>query len=76
MKTDVRMIHLFQEGIRQRDIAKTTGQPLCTANRILQAFRDEGRIVNLPRGRRPRATTSEQDMLIRGRRGSKAIPDV
>ncbi|KAH9367911.1 hypothetical protein HPB48_008369 [Haemaphysalis longicornis] len=58
------MIRLFQEGIRQRDIAKATGRQLCTANRILQAFRDEGRIENLPRGPRPRATTSEQDMLI------------
>ncbi|KAH9360079.1 hypothetical protein HPB48_006676 [Haemaphysalis longicornis] len=60
----LRMIHLFQEGIRQRDLAKATGRPLCTVNRILQAFCDEGRIENLPRGRRPRATTSEQDMLI------------
>ncbi|KAH9367520.1 hypothetical protein HPB48_009074 [Haemaphysalis longicornis] len=58
------MIHPFQEGIRQRDIAKATGRPLCTVNRILQAFHDEGRIENLLRGRRPRATTSEQDMLI------------
>ncbi|KAH9373102.1 hypothetical protein HPB48_003948 [Haemaphysalis longicornis] len=58
------MLHLFQDGIRQRDIAKATGRPLCTVNRILQAFRDQGRIKNLPRGRRPRATTSEQDMLI------------
>ncbi|KAH9362789.1 hypothetical protein HPB48_015248 [Haemaphysalis longicornis] len=40
----LRMIHLFQEGIRQRDIAKATGRPLCTVNRIMQAFRDEGRI--------------------------------
>lgn len=60
----LRMIHLFQEGMRQRDIAKATGRPLCTVNRNLQAFRDEGRIENLPRGRRPRATTGEQDMLI------------
>ncbi|KAH9371952.1 hypothetical protein HPB48_014711 [Haemaphysalis longicornis] len=60
----LRMIHLFQEGIRQRDIAKAAGRPLCTVNRILEAFRDEGRIENLPRERRPRATTSEQDMLI------------
>ncbi|KAH9382435.1 hypothetical protein HPB48_004303 [Haemaphysalis longicornis] len=60
----LRMIHLFQEGIRQRDIAKATGRPLCTVNLILQAFLNEGRIENLPRGRRPRATTSEQDMLI------------
>lgn len=58
------MIHLFQEGFRQREIAKVTGRPLCTVNRILQAFRDEGRIENLSRGHRPRAqTTSEEDML-------------
>ncbi|KAH9371859.1 hypothetical protein HPB48_015371 [Haemaphysalis longicornis] len=58
------MIQLFQEGIRQRDIAKATGRPLCTESRILQALRDEGRIENLPRGGRPRATTSEQGTLI------------
>ncbi|KAH9360012.1 hypothetical protein HPB48_013642 [Haemaphysalis longicornis] len=58
------MIHLFQEGISQRDTTKATRRPLCTVNRIPQSFRDEGRTENLPRGRRPRATTSEQDMLI------------
>ncbi|KAH9360070.1 hypothetical protein HPB48_006667 [Haemaphysalis longicornis] len=58
------MIHLFEVGIRERDIARATGQPLSTVNRILQAFCDEDRIENLPRGRRPRATRSEQDMLI------------
>ncbi|KAH9367519.1 hypothetical protein HPB48_009073 [Haemaphysalis longicornis] len=63
-KDRLRMIHLFQEGIRQRDIAKATGRPQCTVNRTLQAFRDECRKENFLRGRRPRATTSEKDMLI------------
>lgn len=59
-----RIVALFRHGVPQRGIAEETGRPLSTINRICQAYRDEGRLENLPRGHRQRATGNEEDLHI------------
>lgn len=56
------IVELSFKEYSQRSIAAITGRPLKTVNRIIQAFRDEGRICDAPR--RPRATSEEEDHLI------------
>lgn len=58
------MIALYRQGISQRRIAKVTGRALSTVNRVLKAYKTEGRLLDLPYGSRPRSTTVEQDLLI------------
>ncbi|KAH7937685.1 hypothetical protein HPB49_014677 [Dermacentor silvarum] len=48
----------------QRQIAEMMGRSKKTVNRIIQAYRDEGRISDAPHKRHPRATTAAQDMAI------------
>lgn len=59
-----RIITLCEQGVTQRDIAKLMRCSYSAVNRILQAYRYAGRIENLPRGHRPRATTLEEDSQI------------
>ncbi|KAG0425569.1 hypothetical protein HPB47_027275 [Ixodes persulcatus] len=51
-------------GFSQRQIASATGVNRRTVNRIVQAFRHEGRIEDAPRGRPPRRTTEEEVLII------------
>ncbi|KAH9360338.1 hypothetical protein HPB48_010051 [Haemaphysalis longicornis] len=57
-----RIVALFIHGVPQRGIAEQTGRPLSTINRICQAYRDQRRLENLPRGHRQRATGNEEDL--------------
>lgn len=58
------IVELSFKEYSQRSIAAITGRPLKTVNRIIKAFRDEGRICDAPHPRRPRATSEEEDHLI------------
>lgn len=58
------IVSLYRHEVKQREIASIMNRPLSTINRICQAFRDDGRLWNLPRGHRQRATDSAKDLLI------------
>ncbi|KAM7310536.1 hypothetical protein ISCGN_007444 [Ixodes scapularis] len=58
------IVKLSLEGYSQRNIASLSGRPLKTVNRIVRAYRDEGRIKDAPQDRRPRSTTIDQDLMI------------
>ena len=58
------IIELSQKGHSQRAIGALVNRPLKTVNRIVQAFRYEGRIHDAPRGAPPRATTEDDDRCI------------
>lgn len=60
----IEMIALYRQGIHQRRIAEITGRALSTVNRVLKAYKTEGRLLDLPHGSRPRSTTAEEDLLI------------
>ncbi|KAH6947045.1 hypothetical protein HPB50_016909 [Hyalomma asiaticum] len=55
----------YQHDVSQRQIAAIMNRQLCTVNRICQAFREEGRLCNLPRGHRQRVMDSAKDLLIK-----------
>ncbi|KAG0416889.1 hypothetical protein HPB47_006059 [Ixodes persulcatus] len=59
-----KIVELAQNGHSQRVIAALVNRPLKTVNRIVQAFRYEGRICDAPRGPPPRATTEDEDHYI------------
>ncbi|KAH9378314.1 hypothetical protein HPB48_000527 [Haemaphysalis longicornis] len=59
-----RIVALFIHGVPQREIAEQTAPPLSTINKISQAYRDEGRLENLPHGHRQRARENEEDLDI------------
>ncbi|KAH9369490.1 hypothetical protein HPB48_014330 [Haemaphysalis longicornis] len=58
------IIEMSKRGYTQRNIALVTGRPLKTANRIIQAYRDEGWMNDAPHRRRSRSTTKDQDICI------------
>lgn len=58
------IIEMSIRGYPQRDLALVTGLQLKTVNRIIQAYRDEGRINDAPNHRQPRSTTNDQDLCI------------
>ncbi|XP_075530153.1 uncharacterized protein LOC142563485 [Dermacentor variabilis] len=58
------VVQLWKKAYSQRNIAALTGCRLNTVNRIVQAYRDEGRITDAPHERRPRATSADQDLQI------------
>lgn len=64
LDTRLQVVHLSQGGASQRSIALKLGLNLHSVNRIMQAFRDEGRIGDAARAPRPRSTTPEEDLLI------------
>ncbi|KAG0435929.1 hypothetical protein HPB47_018237 [Ixodes persulcatus] len=59
-----KFITLSEQGLSKRAIARLSGRPVSTVNRILQAFHYEQRIENLPRGSRPKVTTVDEDRMI------------
>ncbi|KAH9365745.1 hypothetical protein HPB48_008061 [Haemaphysalis longicornis] len=48
----------------QREIAELTGPSTNTVNRIIQAYRNEGRICDAPHDRRPRVTSAIEDEVL------------
>ncbi|KAH9378311.1 hypothetical protein HPB48_003998 [Haemaphysalis longicornis] len=68
----LRIVELCQKQYTQRQIAEMTGRSNKTVNRIIQAYRDEGRISDAPHKRHPRATSAAQDVAIRD--AAKASP--
>lgn len=62
-ETRLRIVALATAEKSQREIAREVGVRKATVNRIIQAFRDEGRIGDAPRCLN-RKTTREQDMAI------------
>ncbi|KAG0439738.1 hypothetical protein HPB47_016545 [Ixodes persulcatus] len=59
-----RIIDLCLKEYSQRAIADLVQRPLKTVNRIIQAYKNEGRIADAPHNRRPRVTTADQDQTI------------
>lgn len=61
----VSIIALSKAGHSQRAIKEATGRSLGAINRVVQAYCDDNaRIGDAPHGRRPRATTEDEDRLI------------
>lgn len=60
----LRIVELSQKQYTQRQIAGMTGRSNKTVNRIIQAYKKEGRISDAPHKRHPRATTAAQDADI------------
>ncbi|KAH7980416.1 hypothetical protein HPB49_015878 [Dermacentor silvarum] len=60
----LRIVPLSLKQYTQGQIAEMTRRSNKTVNRIIQAYRDEGRISDAPHKRHPRATTAAQDMDI------------
>ncbi|KAH9383892.1 hypothetical protein HPB48_025738 [Haemaphysalis longicornis] len=54
----------FEAGFRDQDIADATGHGRSSINRIVRAYETEGRLENLHRGRRQRATNDSDDERI------------
>lgn len=55
---------MSEAGLSQRHISSKTNVSLVTVNRIIKAYRDEGRIDDAPRGRPPSCTALNEDLLI------------
>lgn len=64
MENRRRIIQLSINGMPQRAISAEVGCSVATVVRVVHAYRDEGRIRDAPHGRRPRATTENEDFLI------------
>lgn len=60
----LRIVELSQKQYTQRQIAQMSGRSNKTVNRIIQAYRDEGRISDAPHKRHPRATSAAHDVAI------------
>ncbi|XP_049519718.1 uncharacterized protein LOC125944032 [Dermacentor silvarum] len=58
------IVYLSLKGYSQRYIGALVNRPLKTVNRIIQAYKYEGRIQDAPRASRPKATTDDEDALI------------
>lgn len=58
------IVDLSLKGYSQRYIGALVNRPLKTVNRIIQAYKYEGRIQDAPRAPRPKATTDDEDALI------------
>ncbi|KAH6930330.1 hypothetical protein HPB50_012828 [Hyalomma asiaticum] len=58
------VVQLSLKGYKQRNIANLTDCNVSTVNRIVQAYRDEGRIKDAPHKRRPRVTSMDQDLQV------------
>ncbi|KAH9367199.1 hypothetical protein HPB48_006127 [Haemaphysalis longicornis] len=59
-----RIVELCLKSYTQREIADSTGRPTNTVNRIIQAYRNEGRICDAPQDRRPRVTSAIEDDVL------------
>ncbi|KAH6942154.1 hypothetical protein HPB50_001501 [Hyalomma asiaticum] len=70
----LRIDELSQKQYTQRQIAGMTGRSNKTVNRIIEAYRKEGRISDAPHKGHPRATTAAQDADILD--AAKASPSV
>ncbi|KAM7286386.1 hypothetical protein ISCGN_030206 [Ixodes scapularis] len=55
---------MSEAGLSQRHISSKTNVSLVTVNRIIKAYRDEGRINDAPWGRPPSCTALKEDLLI------------
>ncbi|KAH9373032.1 hypothetical protein HPB48_016695 [Haemaphysalis longicornis] len=60
----VRIVELCLKSYTQREIAVLTGRSMNTVNRIIQAYRNEGRICDAPHDRRPRVTSAIEDEVL------------
>lgn len=58
------IVSLSDEGLSQREICLRTGRCRTSVNRIIQAYRRDGRLADAERSGRPRATDDENDVLI------------
>lgn len=63
-ETRWRIINMCKAEIPQKEIAAKVGCSVATVNRIIQAFRNEGRIKDAPRGAPARSTSLQEDLLI------------
>lgn len=59
-----RIVNILSAGVSQRQIAAIIGRSAQTVNRIIQVWRNEGRLQDQPHLARPRSTTEEEDTLI------------
>lgn len=63
-KERLKIIELCCKNYTQKSVAEMTGRSVKAVNRILQAYKKEGRVKDAPRGRPPRATTDDEDLSI------------
>lgn len=63
-ETRIKIIGLSESGFSQRQISLQMKCSLTAVNRIIKAFREEGRIKDAPRGAPPASTSREEDNLI------------
>ncbi|KAH6922691.1 hypothetical protein HPB50_018006 [Hyalomma asiaticum] len=59
-----RAIAVMGRTMSQRAICAAAGRPMRIVNRVLQAYYNEGRISDAPRGSRQRVTSEDEDRLI------------
>ncbi|KAH9369373.1 hypothetical protein HPB48_017725 [Haemaphysalis longicornis] len=60
----VRIVELCLKSYTQREIAELTGRSMNTVTRIIQAYRNEGRICDAPHDRCPHVTSAIEDELL------------
>ncbi|KAH9371654.1 hypothetical protein HPB48_016045 [Haemaphysalis longicornis] len=60
----VRIVELCLKSYTQSEIAELTGRSTNAVNRIIQAYRNEGRICDAPHDRRPRVTSAIEDEVL------------
>ncbi|KAH9365241.1 hypothetical protein HPB48_018531 [Haemaphysalis longicornis] len=60
----LRTVELCFKSYTQREISELTGQSTNKVNRIIQAYRNEGRICDAPHDRRPRVTSAIEDKVL------------
>lgn len=59
-----KIVSLYRHEIKQRQISRRMNWPLSAINKVCQAFRDDGRLWNLPHGHSQRSTDSAKDLVI------------
>ena len=58
-------IALLMQGQRQQQVARHFGVHVSTIERVVRRLRENGRVADRPRSRRPRVTSQRQDRAIR-----------
>ncbi|KAH7978083.1 hypothetical protein HPB49_004434 [Dermacentor silvarum] len=59
-----RIVDLCLQSYSQRVISEMTNRPLKTVNRIIQAYKKDGRIADAPRKDRKKVTSEAEDMAV------------
>ena len=81
-----KIVQLYQQKVKQRDISETLSLPRQTVNNVIKKYKGRNCVINLKRGGRKRKTTKREDKLIKrvsekypsmsGRQILKELPQV